>query len=271
MALVASHIYTTIRFECYRDTWQGETWQTGIRTAVDFVSGPWSFDQERRTPSPFDVKVSGTAQTWDDWAIQRGWSGAQGPGLNAITDNDKNDIVTQVTELLTATKGQQCGAYRLADIRMYAIGPDGKSLTAPDIYTDTKNRFVGTGKDTLPPEMSIAISTQSVWRGPSGRGRMFYGGLGTNTLDTNGLIKAASGTVFATAGKHLFDGIRAINTGVPAGSASFTPIIWSKSGGKNTAPNTAVAIRAVRVGDEFDTQRRREQGRRDVYQRLDLE
>lgn len=265
MATEAYQIYTTIRYTCTTGTWLGEGWQTGFRLAVGWDShNPWPFDQERRIPPKWNVKPRAGRSTHGDWEADWGWFGEMAEGTGMITEQDKWAVIDAIAGYLTALKGTFYNAYTLQDVRMYACDAAGKATTSPDIFTNTKDSFRGGSTDAMPTECAIAVSTQSVWRGPSGRGRQFFGSPGKLTLDKTGLIVGSVISNYATSGGQFYDALRSINKGKTS-EARFTPMIWSKAGGKNTSPNTAVAIASVRVGDEFDTQRRREQGRPDVY------
>lgn len=263
MVLTASHMYAVIRYHATTGSWQGETWQTGLRICCGVgETAPWPFDTPRQAPDPFEVSVAGGSSSDVGFSAQWGWD-------SFVSQGDRFLIANAIAGLCEDLKGYMSNAYTLADIRFYPIAPDGTSLTPPDILTDTGNRFRGTVSTQLPPDVAAAISTQSNYRGPANRGRGFLGALGTNCLTAEGLFSSAAQTNWRVSYADMLNAIRGLVTTEELDNA-YTPIIWSRVTGKTTTTNTAVAIAAVRSSDEADTQRRRDRQRTDVYVRTNL-
>jgi len=245
-------------------TWAGETWSSGIRLwAVE--GGLPGYDVGRLDPFNTIVKDAAVTRTITDWQVTQGFVGPG--GICTLTDGQQDDIANTVGSFLSSMKSGLSNAYELDSIRIYPCGPDGKTLTAPSIYEPTGTTFNGTSTDTLPPDVSIAVSFGSATRGPSGRGRIFLGGLGAVMLANTGLVsglyannlKAYSATMLQDLKTQCGD------SGAPC-RYGYIPAIWTRTATKGGAnANTASVINSVRVGDEFDTQKRRDRQRQDIY------
>lgn len=79
-----------------------------------------------------------------------------------------------------------------------------------------------------------------------------------STVDGGGTITSAARSALAGATQVLFQGWR--DRGNALGAMSFSPIVWHREGDKAGIEDGRYgsAIRAVRVDDRCDTQRRRD-------------
>ena len=138
------------------------------------------------------------------------------------------------------------------------MGADGKSKTAPTIYTPSGTGQDPTGTSQLPADCAIAISTQTATRGPKGRGRVFWGGPIVTALNNDGTITLATKQALADNTKTMFNAWRAI--GSVGSTLHYSPIIWHRPGdvGGLEDGTFGSAVRGVRVDDHMDTQRRRD-------------
>lgn len=269
-----SHIYVTWRMMAKAGSpWLGETWQSGLRLYVGSLK---PLDTGRIDPvsNVASCKDASLTRSITNWSIQQGWAGAD-VGGSIITDSDKDAIVGAVGTMLANRAPNLAAEYELESVRLYPIAsPDtatvtyGNSCTAPDIYEPSVTTFDPAATTMQPPQEAYVTSLYSAVRGPSGRGRFYWGGIATNNMSHDGLIIAARGDDFRNAVVGLCNGIRAIDGGV--GAYRYTPVIWSK-GATSTGPaNSFSVISNVRTNDEFDTQRRREDQRDPVWTTTNL-
>ena len=257
--------------------WAGETWQTHLRLLVNSID-PLPLTAGRVEPEGFAVVDSNVQRTNDIWSIAAGWAGGFPIGNATITDDDINAILATVKTWLIAINGWFGGEYVFEGVRLYPMLKGGGSpfragvsATAPIIATPTTGAVNPPAGNAMQPDAAIALSLGTGTRGPSGRGRMFLGGLTNLTLNSNGLVKANTITDLGTATEALLEGFRAIQeSGITP--ARFTPVIYSARPNKVGAnADTASVINRVRISDEFDTQRRRDRQRTDVFTEFGLE
>jgi hypothetical protein len=148
-----------------------------------------------------------------------------------------------------------------------------KQLMALDVGIDAAiaNELDGTGKqvdqsiqslalvgtdvnETLPPQVSVAVSTRTTLPTRAGRGRFYLPPFTVDTVDTFRLAATARGQV-AAAAKGMLDHLN---------SDGFQPVIYHRFTGGTTN------ITAIDVGNVFDNQRRRRNQLEEVRTRLSL-
>lgn len=264
-------LYMTLKYSASAGSpWAGETWQTGLRVICD-TDGAFNPSDGRVTPNSFSVQDSGVSRTISNYNIQQGWSGVT-VGGSTITDVDVDALISSWRTWQLALVGYLGNQFVFTEMKIYPLLAGGGtpfragvSATAPVIVTPSNTTLNPSVGQTIMPDASIAISLGSATRGVSGRGRMFLGGLAGGTLYANGLIVAAAQAAIGNASAALVNSIRAIDTAA-GGNYRFTPVIYTRVPSKTGAnADTASVINSVRVSDEFDTQRRRDSQRNDVY------
>lgn len=264
-------LYVTIKFiGKSTGSWVGEMWQTGIRLMVD-VDGPGAPGAGRIDPSAFGVQDAGATRTTTNWSILQGWTGVS-IGGNVITDDDINDILAAIREYVFQNVSYMSNEFVFDTVKIYPMLPGGgtpfkagKTATAPIIATQVGTAMNPSGTTTLPPDVSLAVSFGSATRGVSGRGRMFLGSLAVNNVAATGLVAATPKASWGNYGVAMINDFREINSADPTGM-KFTPVIYTKVPNKvGQYADTGSVINLVRISDEFDTQRRRDHQRNDVY------
>ena len=252
-----THLYASVRYEGKGSSIYGlETWQVGWRIAMN-ADNPLPLEAGRIELADWPVQDSFVARDNTTFNIEQGFAGVTVSGVT-LTDADQDAIAASIFDWCTAVKAWSSVNYTVETIRLYPVGADGKSKTAPSIYTPKVTTGNPTASTMLPPDVAIAISTVTATRGPKGRGRVFLGAPGTNTLDGPGTVASGTRTALANATRDLFDSWRA--RGNALGAMSFSPIVWHREGDKAGIEdgNHGSPIRAVRVDDRYDTQRRRD-------------
>lgn len=158
--------------------------------------------------------------------------------------------------------------YRTLEVKVAQLDTDGKTdLGSIDYYTLTTPTTGGGGGSAMPPQTSlVATLTSDVQRGLGSKGRMYLPGV-NGTVTNTGKVISTTPTNVSLNLKTMFDGINA-DADIPGSVilASHGHKLTSVPGGDVTyiePVNTLVT--GLRVGDVYDTQRRRRNGLAEVY------
>jgi len=234
-----------------------ETWQVGWRFAMS-ETDPIPLDTGRAQLDTYSVADAIVARTVTNYSVAQGFAGDTGLGGSTITDGDQDALVAAAHAWLVALKSWSWVGYDLDTIRLYPVGPDGKSRTAPSVYTPTGTTQNPTGTNGMPQDVAVAVSTQTATRGVKGRGRVFVGGQIVSNVGTLGQVNSSYVSQLLTSTKTMLDAARAI--GGIGGQLSYSPIVWHRTGDKLGIEDGTYgsAVRGIRVDDRFDTQRRRD-------------
>lgn len=225
----------------------GETWQTGLRIAWSDNGSPWATNTGRVDLEPKTVADAFVNRTTTEFAVSQGWAGVGTIGVP--TDADQDTIALAFHDWALASKGRFSNQYELGDVRLYPFQEDGTSLAAPSIYTPLATTADPSGTTSMPLDTAYAMSLGTAVRGPSGRGRMFLGGLAQLILATNGSPNVSVASQLREATVVLLESLR---FGGSFDSLSYAPVLHTR----NTA--TGSVIRVVRTNNLFETQRRRD-------------
>lgn len=149
------------------------------------------------------------------------------------------------------------GAYMIG-ILSTAMTLDGIRLEARDDATDELLGFseafratplAGAGQAKCPPQVAVVISLRTATAGPSGRGRLYWPGMGVGT-DVNGRMTSANQQSLLSDFKTYAAAISgALNTAV--GALGMDMCIRSRK--TKTSPH----VSSIKIGNVLDTQRRR--------------
>lgn len=252
-----NHVLMTMRLLGKSSTiYAQESWQVGWRLAFP-EGGPLGKDSGRVELPVRSVQDAIVARQITEFNVDQGWSGVT-EGGTTITDADQDTAALSTLNFLTAIKALTSVNYELESVRLYPVGANGRSLTAPSVYRPRITTQNPTSSTMLPPDVALAISTTTATRGVKGRGRVFIGAPGAGVIDGAGAVTSAARTTLVNAQVAQFNALRAMSTG--AGDIAFTPIIWHRTGDKAGIEDGTYGspIRAVRVDDRCDTQRRRD-------------
>lgn len=251
----ARHLYVTAVLEGTGSSpWPMETSAFGWRLNVRDNDTPFSLDAGRVENPSFLVNDASVSRTTTHFAVQQSWAGDSGVGGINVTDADQDALCEAVWTYLNSVKGNLMSTHTLESVRLYAIAPDGKSATAPNLYVPSAALTGGGSGPT--PVLALVNSTQSATRGRHGRGRWFLGPMTSGTAGNDGIITSGTRTAFAGYAKTLLDAFRAAG-GITR--PSYTPIVWERG----TVYGNV--IRSVRIGDELDFQQRRRRQRPETY------
>lgn len=280
MTDVSIHLLTTIQgaYKSSLTRLQEESWQVGIRHIFQ-TSSP---DPVGTLPSETDIYPVATSINRDEtnWTISGNWRLEAG-----INDLDVADWLNdQVAPAVIAWIGNSNGLVTpfpssvfVREINCYPIGSDGKAIPAAPYALGTPVRLVfksetvadGAGSgNVMPPQTATVLSWRTSQIGAAGRGRIF-----APPLDSQGLAAGLMVTNYrnqlATATKTFLEDMQLSND--PIAGIWCNPIVASTiQSGADRVYGPYALINGVRVGDVFDTQRRRRRSITEQYQQLSI-
>lgn len=157
-------------------------------------------------------------------------------------------------------------SYSFTQVKAARLGVDGKyDGTDVPVSFPTTPKWGAWGAGTLPPQVAlVATLIGGSGKGLGGKGRMYLPGV-SNGVDANGKIPGINVGKIAT-------GIAVFLDAVNASFDSPGVVINASKGHEKLAGIGArnVPVNGVRVGDVYDTQRRRRNSLSETYQTADL-
>jgi len=253
------HVYVTAHGEWTSSSWANEKAQMGFRLPVAAeASLPAKGSIFTPVANGAVVQDSGT-QAGTNGTLTRTWTARLGPTGSPDNADATNqaDLGDDVWSFLNGIKDRNHPQFRWTHVKIAPIAEDG-SYAAPSAIYQFTTPIVGTGTGSIaPPQVAIAMSLRAGIIGRRGRGRMYLPGLAiSSTFDTVG--KVSSATI-----SDLISNLQTLVTNVEnlPGTEEYTYVVSVMSAGSATA----VRPSEVRVGDIFDTQRRRTSQEPEVY------
>lgn len=243
-----SHVAVTIQGGFVTGNyWDAEIAQTGFRVAC------WPQTTSPSLDAPLPLRECSIVYNEIDTAD---FIGVQ--GFDAESEywdlTDQIEIAKVCQTWITAVKGQQSNGFAWTGVKLSPISPDGK-LAASSSYLSFKTPIAGTNSaGMLPPQVSIATTFKSNVPGRRGRGRMYLPAVMTGTAAVSGTVGSSARTALGNAGRALLNNVDSFALGV-----RYALVVTSAANPRYVLPNQ------VRVGDQFDTQRRRRNGVRETY------
>ena len=263
-----THLYMTLHGAYTTGEWAGETAQMGLRIYPQHVAGgafgPY-IDFERafdvtETFNSADGAIFSTAQNWI--------ANATTAPASVIGLSQQEALAATMHTFANALKPLTTSQFSFQSIKLAPIypaetllGPVGKYAAPASVFT-FKAPIAGgvAGTVNMPPQDAICLSLRSPVVGRSGRGRMYVPAMVQGSC-TNGLVASATRTSLVNAGKAFVNAVESLSFGA---DSSYRVVVCSAGSSRGVPP------REVRVGDEWDTQRRREAQRKENYTTLPL-
>lgn len=207
------------------------------------------------------VTISGTAfggtEIWST-GFFLGWEGID----SAVpTTQGAADVLLAWEALFEDTDMKIMSSYSTTQVKLASIAIEGNTILDEVVYAYPGTAIVGTqGTVRLPAQISLAATlTSDEPRGLASKGRMFLPGIAIMP-DTTGHIPSGDVSVIADTVDTFFTALRS-DADLPG-----QPILASNAGtdsvltvGRNRY------ITGIRVGNVFDTQRRRRNSLAEVY------
>jgi len=206
------------------------------------------------------VTLSGTmfggAEIWSTGF----YLGSETADASPITAQGMADVSFAWETFFKAASSEISSKYTYNQLKMHVVNNDGKTLADSAQYhspaTAAVGGYVGAA---LPPQIAVvATLANSMPRGLATKGRMFLPGV-ASTIDTTGHIPTASTTAIATNLKTFFDAIH--NDADTPGNL----MLASVGRGPLHTDGAIRKVDTVRVGNVFDTQRRRRNALTETY------
>jgi hypothetical protein len=177
-----------------------------------------------------------------------------------------DDIRAAWTTFFTAGSSKVCNKWKTELVKVSSIGTDGKSNAADTVYSAVTGEVVGTQPFLFPPQCAlVATLTSQVARGVGAKGRLFLPGI-VATLQGSGKITSTDVTAIGNNFKTFL-------TAVNASTATNNVVMLASQGSLNKDGTPKVggrapvnkAVTGLRIGDVYDTQRRRRNGLTETY------
>lgn len=189
------------------------------------------------------------------------YMGATGADATAPTDAFLTEVNTAWQAFFQNSTSYISTSYQTTGVRGALLGTDGKTIAGSikNFYPATPYAG-GSNNSALPPQCALVATLMTdTPRGLASKGRMFLPGVSA-VINGTGHLSAINCQSIVDNLKTFF---AALNATVEQPG---TVITASKGGsGVNLAPGLNRVIRTVRVGDVFDTQRRRRNELNEVY------
>lgn len=187
---------------------------------------------------------------------------------NADASNPTQALADQIKArwqtFFTSAAVKVSNAFSTNEIKLSQIGADGKTILDNTVYSTYSSAIFGPLGTQLPAQVSLVATLQSpLARGLAAKGRMYLPGIASPVM-TTGKIVSTDAAAVANALKTFFDGVNS--------DAGVAGKVILASAGRGTAGTGAVnqLVTRVRVGDVYDTQRRRRNQLPEVYSNATL-
>lgn len=258
------HLYVVVQgaYKAAQAKLAQETFQTGVR----FIAAPGGAPDPIGTlPSDTDVYPVSTVISRDEtnWTIEGNWLLEM--GANDLNPGDwLNDQLAPALVTFFGTGVFASLAY-IQRIRVYPIDSTGHVAPAAPFATGTpctltfKTETVcdGGGSAALcPPQISVVASLRTAQVGRSSRGRMFLPALDAQEMQANGTFGTTNANTMAGYVSTFLESVQLDGTSSGA---------WALPAVVPTNWESYALVNSVRVGDVYDTQRRRRRALPEVY------
>lgn len=228
--------------------WGGEQWQTGIGL-VDGDAGGVFPNAVREGLPTFNAIADAENTSTTEFDISWSWRGTE-----KFSRSLQLSLAQAATAYCNGFKSFMAADSELVAVRISAVQASGKLVNGGNyFYLKTPIAGTQTAAVQMPPQLAIAVSHVTGARGAGGKGRMYLPLNGK--ASTYGKLTSVDQTALAAGAKAFLEELYSIGP-VPAVISS--------------AKLEYSAISRVRVGDVFDTQRRRREQVPEVYVDADL-
>jgi hypothetical protein len=166
----------------------------------------------------------------------------------------------------TAATSKFSNSWQSTLVKVSSIGTDGKSNVADTVFSDFAPAAVGATAERMPPQVALVASLAGVSpRGVASKGRMYLPGIAA-ALGSDGKISSVDQGNIATNFQAFLQAVNAFagtpNVVMLASEGSLNRDGTPRVGG--SGPKNSQVVN-VRVGNVYDTQRRRRNGLAEVY------
>lgn len=266
----ANHLYLSAVLKATSGIWNGESavWGWRFANGGGAAGGRPGLNDGIFTLNTFDVHTSITSRALTisskAGTVSQTWEGDSIPDTETVTPNDIDFFLTKGGDFFGQVLGYLPNTWALDSIRLYPTNKDGKAPAGPTIWQPT-TAWIGADSAQQSPEVAMCVSHYTTERSRRGRGRLYFGPLGSTTFYLgSGIFAAALITNVGAAAAALQTSVR--TRGTPGSSATYAGVVWNRKGDSHGSDGTlASVINKVRVGDEPDRQERRTKKRPETY------
>jgi len=205
--------------------------------------------------------LSGGAEEWSTGF----WFGAASEDA-ALPDQALADGVRDAWRtFFTATTSYISNSWTTTTVKCSSFGTDGKSDANDTVYSNFEPVATGANSNQFPPQVAlVATLTSNVARGLASKGRMYLPGV-VIPMVTGGRMNSTQRAALALNFKTFLDAVNALphnNVVLNASHGQLNANGTPKLGGYGPVSK---AVQGIKVGDVYDTQRRRRNGIQELY------
>lgn len=181
----------------------------------------------------------------------------------AITDQGIADVAEAWATFFSNQTTGISNRYSFTMCKMAMLGVDGKSLPDSAHYYSPQTAVTGGGGPTvLPPQLAlVATLANSLPRGLATKGRMFLPGINFG-IDDSGHLPSFYTDQVALNLKAFFDSVYQ-DADLPG-----NPVLASTGNSLQLRPGAIRNVTQIRIGNVYDTQRRRRNALTETYKTL---
>jgi hypothetical protein len=199
------------------------------------------------------------------------WMGYEDGDADLPTQQLADDIRTAWQSWFTSQAAYISNAYTSNLVKLSSVGTDGKSDANDTVYSTFTGNAAGARAELLPPQIALVATLQgAAARGLASKGRMYLPGV-VRQIGVNGKIDGTTQASMLAAFRTMLQAINATtatdNVIVLASHGQLNKDGTIKVGGRAAVTK---AVQTVKMGDVYDTQRRRRNGLVEVYQTASL-
>lgn len=216
------------------------------------------------------VTISGTfGGGVEEWSTGF-WFGYDSGDADLPTQELADGIAAAWRTFFTSNNSWISPAFNTTEVKLSSHGTDGRSDANDTIYSVYTTECKGTIGTTFPPQVTLAVTLMGAQaRGIASKGRMYLPGVGAG-INEQGKVAGGSLSTIADNLGTFFTAVNALpenNVLVLASHGQLTkdPVDGSwgpKIGG--LGPDTKPVV-GIKLGDVYDTQRRRRNGLVETY------
>lgn len=230
--------------------WDGETAQVGFRIAA------WPMlTSEPDTDGILPERDCSVAYEIYEGVDFTGVIGFLGEGAYWSKD-DQVEACSVTKTLATGLCQQMDDKFEWTTVKLAPINLQGRIAAASTQFYFKTPVTAGSGAgDMLPPQVAVAVSLRTAVPGRRGRGRIFVPAIKNASREVTGKVGATAQDKLGNAVKTYLNGIG----GLGSPDIDYRVVVTSAGNARYVLPHQ------VRVGNFFDTQRRRRANVRETY------
>ena len=199
------------------------------------------------------------------------YMGAENQDADLPTQQLADDIRTAWGTFFTNTTSEVSSAWTTDLVKVSSVGTDGKTNAADTVFSTYGTLTQGKQTNVFPPQIAlVATLTSTKARGVGAKGRMYLPGI-AKPIDLNAKLPS-------TQQAAILANLKTFLLAVNASTATDNVVMLASQGSLNEDGTPKVggsapinkAVNGVRLGNVYDTQRRRRNGLTENYQTLSL-